>query len=414
MVLRQALESPGYTESDRDRFLNEPAKRLGRTEFARDRARIIHSFALRRLAAKTQVAVPWLADFPRTRLSHSLECAQVGRELGWALGADPDLMEGACLAHDIGHPPFGHNGEDALNAVSQECGGFEGNAQSFRLLVRLEAKTVDELGRSVGLNLTRASLDAATKYPWPREVNNKKFGVYDDDQEIFNWVRIGAPSRRQSMEAQIMDWSDDVAYSVHDLEDALVTGHVKLETLSDDVADLYAVAQGSYMSDMTEGEAEDALAVLQALSCWPKNYDGSHRHLARLKDLASQLVGRFALAAESATRDQYGDGPLTRYNANLVVPRAQRIEVAILKSIATFYVINAAASQERYADQQIVIKALVEMVLEQAPASLDSFFLDDWKRATNYEEKLRVVVDQVASLTDPGAYALHAILGSLR
>ena len=107
MVLRQAHEAPGYSPSDRDRFLHEPAKRGGRTEFARDRARIIHSFALRRLAAKTQVAVPWLTDFPRTRLSHSLECAQVGRELGAALGADPDLMEGACLAHDIGHPPFG-------------------------------------------------------------------------------------------------------------------------------------------------------------------------------------------------------------------------------------------------------------------------------------------------------------------
>ena len=414
MVLRQALESPGYSDRDRDRFLSEPAKRLGRTEFARDRARIIHSFALRRLAAKTQVAVPWLADFPRTRLSHSLECAQVGRELGWALGADPDLMEGACLAHDIGHPPFGHNGEDALNAISDSCGGFEGNAQSFRLLVRLEAKTVDSSGRSVGLNLTRASLDAATKYPWPRALNLRKFGVYDDDQEVFDWVRIDAPVGRQSMEAQIMDWSDDVAYSVHDLEDALVTGHVKLEHLSDDLADLFAVVHDTYMEDMTEREAQDALAALQALSCWPKNYDGSHRHLARLKDLASQLVGRFALAAESATRDQYGDGPLTRYNGNLVVPRAQRIEVAILKSIATYYVINAAASQERYADQQIVIKDLVEMVLSQAPTSLDSFFLDDWSSATSEAQKLRVVVDQVASLTDPGAYALHAKLKSLR
>jgi len=414
MVLRQAQESPGYSDRDRDRFLSEPAKRLGRTEFARDRARIIHSFALRRLAAKTQVAVPWLADFPRTRLSHSLECAQVGRELGWALGADPDLMEGACLAHDIGHPPFGHNGEDALNAVSETCGGFEGNAQSFRLLVRLEAKTVDGSGRSFGLNLTRASLDAATKYPWPRSLNLRKFGVYDDDQEVFDWVRIGAPVGEQSMEAQIMDWSDDVAYSVHDLEDALVTGHVKLEHLSDDLADLFAVAHDSYMGDMTEREAQDALAALQALSCWPKNYDGSHRHLARLKDLASQLVGRFALAAESATRDQYGDGPLTRYNGNLVVPRAQRIEVAILKSIATYYVINAAASQERYAYQQIVIKELVEMVLSQAPASLDSFFLDDWSHALSEAQKLRVVVDQVASLTDPGAYALHAKLKSLR
>jgi dGTPase len=414
MVLRQAQESVGYSDSDRDRFLSEPAKRLGRTEFARDRARIIHSFALRRLAAKTQVAVPWLADFPRTRLSHSLECAQVGRELGWALGADPDLMEGACLAHDIGHPPFGHNGEDALNAVSEGCGGFEGNAQSFRLLVRLEAKTVDESGRSVGLNLTRASLDAATKYPWPRAVNLRKFGVYDDDQEVFDWVRIGAPVGRQSMEAQIMDWSDDVAYSVHDLEDALVTGHVKLEHLSDDLDELFGVAHDTYMEDMTQPEAQEALASLQALSCWPKNYDGSHRHLARLKDLASQLVGRFALTAESATRDQYGDGALTRYNANLVVPRAQRIEVAILKSIATFYVINAAASQVRYADQQVVIKELVEMVMAQAPASLDSFFLDDWARASDGSQKLRVVIDQVASLTDPGAYALHAKLKSLR
>jgi dGTPase len=322
-------------------------------------------------------------------------------------------MEGACLAHDIGHPPFGHNGEDALNAVSQECGGFEGNAQSFRLLVRLEAKTVDDSGKSVGLNLTRASLDAATKYPWPRAINNRKFGVYDDDQEIFNWVRAGAPAGRQSMEAQIMDWSDDVAYSVHDLEDALVTGHVKLENLSDDLPELFDVAKNSYMSNLTEEEAQAALVSLQALSCWPKNYDGSHRALARLKDLASQLVGRFALAAESATRDQYGDGALTRYNANLVVPRAQRIEVAILKSIATFYVINAAASQERYAEQQVVVKELVEMVYAKAPQSLDSFFLHDWREAQSDTQKLRVVVDQVASLTDPGAYALHAKLGSL-
>ncbi|MEI6041281.1 MAG: dNTP triphosphohydrolase, partial [Actinomycetes bacterium] len=201
MVLKAAVENAGYNDADRERFLDEPAKRLGRTEFARDRARIIHSFALRRLAAKTQVAVPWATDFPRTRLSHSLECAQVGRELGAALGADPDLMEGACLAHDIGHPPFGHNGEEALDKLAESCGGFEGNAQSFRLLVRLEAKTVDANGISLGLNLTRASLDGATKYPWPRSNGVKKFGVYDDDQDIFNWVRKGAPQGAQSFEA---------------------------------------------------------------------------------------------------------------------------------------------------------------------------------------------------------------------
>jgi len=410
MVLRAATEHSGYSDSDRERFLDEPAKRLGRTEFARDRARIIHSFALRRLAAKTQVAVPWATDFPRTRLSHSLECAQVGRELGAALGADPDLMEGACLAHDIGHPPFGHNGEEALNEVAQDCGGFEGNAQSFRLLVRLEAKTVDANGISLGLNLTRASLDSATKYPWPRSVNLNKFGVYDDDLTVFNWVRNGAPAGVQSFEAQIMDWSDDVAYSIHDLEDALVSGQVKLHDLNNDLSEIHKIATNNYMSGISLAEAEDALKNLQQLSCWPKDYDGSHRALARLKDLASQLVGRFALAAERETRDRYGDGDLTRYHANLVVPRAQRVEVALLKSIAWFYIINAEHSVKRYDDEQILIKELVEKVLKNAPETLESFFLQDWQRATTDQQRLRVVIDQVASLTDPGARALHARL----
>jgi len=410
MVLRAATEHAGYSNSDRERFLDEPAKRLGRTEFARDRARIIHSFALRRLAAKTQVAVPWATDFPRTRLSHSLECAQVGRELGAALGADPDLMEGACLAHDIGHPPFGHNGEEALNEVAQDCGGFEGNAQSFRLLVRLEAKTVDAKGISLGLNLTRASLDSATKYPWPRSVNLNKFGVYDDDQTVFNWVRIGSPEGVQSFEAQIMDWSDDVAYSVHDLEDALVSGQVKLHDLNNDLSEIHKIATNNYMSGVSLAEAEEALKNLQQLSCWPKDYDGSHRALARLKDLASQLVGRFALAAERETRDRYGDGDLTRYHANLVVPRAQRVEVALLKSIAWFYIINAKHSVKRYDDEQILIKELVEKVFKNAPETLETFFLQDWQRATTDQQRLRVVIDQVASLTDPGARALHARL----
>ena len=412
MVLKAAHEHPGYSDHDRERFLDEPAKRLGRTEFARDRARIIHSFALRRLAAKTQVEVPFETEFPRTRLSHSLECAQVGRELGAALGADPDLMEGACLAHDIGHPPFGHNGEEALNEVALACGGFEGNAQSLRLLVRLEAKTVDEDGDSIGLNLTRASLDAATKYPWPRAVNARKFGVYDDDLEIFNWMRTGAPEGAQSFEAQIMDWSDDVAYSVHDLEDALVSGQVKLGGLTNDLPELFAVAQSTYLSDITRDEANEALLNLQQLSCWPKSYDGSHRALARLKDLASQLVGRFALAAESRTREEYGAGNLTRYSANLIVPRAQRVEVAILKAMAGFYIINAQSSQKRYNDQQVLIAELVEALTRTAPASLDSFFLQDWSAATSDSEKLRVVIDQVASLTDPGAIALHAKLSA--
>ena len=407
MVLRAAAEHPGYTPADRERFFDEPAKRGGRTEFARDRARIIHSFALRRLAAKTQVAVPWATDFPRTRLSHSLECAQVGRELGAALGADPDLMEGACLAHDIGHPPFGHNGEEVLNQLAHSCGGFEGNAQSLRLLIRLEAKTVLVDGKSVGLNLTRASLDAATKYPWSRVVNAKKFGVYEDDLEIFNWYRSGVESGKTSIEAQIMDWSDDVAYSVHDMEDSLVSGQIKLDQLSNDLPKLFKVAKEMYLADITEVEMVIALTALQKISCWPRYYDGTHRSLARLKDLASQLIGRFAQAAEVATQEKYGDSNLTRYSANLVVPRAQRVEVALLKSMAGHYVINADTSQIRYGEQQKLLTELVEAILASAPATLEGFFLQDWQRAENDQQRVRVVIDQVASLTDPGAIALH-------
>ena len=402
-----------YSASDQERFLDEPAKRPGRTEFMRDRARVIHSAALRRLAAKTQVAVPWEIDFQRTRLSHSLECAQIGRELGESLGADPDLLETACLSHDLGHPPFGHNGEEALAEVAAPCGGFEGNAQSFRLLTRIEAKTVAPNGKSVGLNLTRASLDAATKYPWTSDHNPRKFGVYSDDAEIFTWMRQGAPDDRKCIEAQIMDWSDDCAYSVHDLEDAIFAGQVDVTNFERDFDILYKEMVSGYKSDATVEEAGHALIRLQKLSCWPLSFDRSHASLARLKDMTSQLIGRFVLAAENETRRVHGAGDLSRYNANLEIPREQVIEVDFLKAVAGHYLINADASQERYAKQQTVIRELVDMLYSD-PGEINPIFADDWRDASSDAARLRVVIDHIASLTDPGAYALHDHLRNRR
>lgn len=399
-----------YSQHDQERFLDEPAKRAGRTEFMRDRARVIHSAALRRLAAKTQVAVPWENDFQRTRLSHSLECAQIGRELGESLGADPDLQDTACLAHDLGHPPFGHNGEEALASIATEFGGFEGNAQSFRLLVRLEAKTIDGVGKSMGLNLTRASLDGATKYPWPRSHNLRKFGVYDDDVAVFDWMRKGAPVHKKCIEAQIMDWSDDCAYSVHDLEDAIFANQISVKNFETDFEDLYSVMVRDYGSNASQQEAVDAHKRLSALSAWPHYYDGTLRSLARLKDSTSQLIGRFVLAAELETRKVHGDGPLSRYGADLEIPREQIVEVDFLKAIAGHYLINAAHSQDRYAKQQVIICELVEMLRARAPQELDSFFLKSWNEAGDEIARMRVIIDQVAALTDPGAYALHARL----
>ncbi|MEU3661744.1 deoxyguanosinetriphosphate triphosphohydrolase [Streptomyces sp. NPDC032940] len=411
-----------YDPTSVARYAPEPDKRPGRTAFQRDRARVLHSSALRRLAGKTQVVTPgegnpmWDAS-PRTRLTHSLECAQVGRELGAALGCDPDLVEAACLSHDLGHPPFGHNGEAALNEFAEDCGGFEGNAQSLRLLTRIEPKRFTDEG-SVGLNLTRAALDAATKYPWPRGAHptdpaSPKFGVYEDDLPVFTWLREGAPAGRACFEAQVMDWSDDVAYSVHDVEDGLHAGHIDPNCLLADPEReaVFEVAVGRYVPAGTDhAELAAALDRLLAQDWWPHGYDGSAVAQARLKDATSQLIGRFCLAAEAATRAAYGGGRLTRYTAELVVPRETRLECAVLKAVADRYVMQRAEQERLRADQRVVVAGLAEALTARAPEGLDPQFRALFGRAGDDRARKRVIVDQIASLTDASARSLHARL----
>lgn len=404
--------SPGYVAADEVRFVTEPAKRADRTAFARDRARILHSSALRRLAAKTQVLQAGTADFPRTRLTHTLEVAQVGRELGQSLGCDPDLVELGCLAHDLGHPPFGHNGEAELNRIAAGIGGFEGNAQTLRVLTRLESKTFDADGGSVGLNLTRAALDATVKYPWARDVNETKFGYYPDDEPIFRWVRAGAPEGRKCFEAQVMDWADDVAYSVHDVEDAVHSGHLDLATVarSPQRERLVQLCAQEYASDRTPADLGAALDRLVALKFWPRAYDGSQHSLAALKNLTSYLIGRFCQAADSATRAEFGEGPLTRYGANLLVPQDVRDEVAVLKAMAMLYVMQRAGAEAVYAEQRRVIAELADALTHAGADELEPWLRPAWAEAANDDQRLRVVVDQIASLTDTSVREWHSRL----
>jgi dGTPase len=397
-----------YDEHDAERWVAEPAKRPGRTAFARDRARVVHSAMLRRLAAKTQVVGPGTDDFVRNRLTHSLEVAQIGRELGNALGCDPDIVDTACLAHDLGHPPFGHNGERALDEAAAQIGGFEGNAQTLRLLSRLEAKTFAPDGRSVGLNLTRASLDAATKYPWPRRDGTGKFGVYDDDRAVFDWFRQPDAGERRCVEAQVMDFADDVAYSVHDVEDGIVAHTVDLAVVDADRASVWARVRDWYLPQATDAELDAAWERLTGSDYWPTApFDDSRRALAGLKDLTSQLIGRFCAAAEQGTHEAFGRRALIRYDADVIVPVETRAEIAVLKGIGVHYVLQSPDRQRRLPLQRELLAELVAALWKTAPAGLDAAFAADFDAAADDAARFRVVVDQVASLTDASAVAWH-------
>jgi dGTPase len=404
----------GYDAATRARRVVEPPKRaatgsIARGDFERDRARVLHSYAFRRLADKTQVVVPGEDDFPRTRLTHSLEVAQIGREIGAVLGCDPDLVDAAGLAHDIGHPPFGHNGEDALDAVSGDCGGFEGNAQTLRVLTRLEAKVVHPSGEPAGLNLCRATLDAACKYPWPRQPGSRKFGYYAEDEAAFVWLRTGAPENRRCLEAQVMDWADDVAYSVHDVEDGVHGGMIKLGDFDEAARERVCEVAATLYSARPPGELA---AVLDALLELPTlrdlaGYDGTAVAQAAAKRATSELVGRLAGAAITATRGRFGAGPFGRYDADLIVPDGVAAECALLKALAAHYVMSRPGAAERQAAQRRLLTELVAAVWDGAPQTLDRGLLAAWHSAGDDPGRLRVVIDQIAQLTDSSALIWH-------
>ncbi|MDO5503709.1 MAG: deoxyguanosinetriphosphate triphosphohydrolase, partial [Actinomycetia bacterium] len=293
-------------------------------------------------------------------------------------------------------------------------GGFEGNAQTLRILTRLEPKRSHGDGRPAGLNLTRASLDATTKYPWGRGEGpggTHKFGVYEDDREVFAWFRSDAPAMQRPIEAEVMDWADDVAYSVHDVEDAIASGRLDPRRLRDgiDVGGVLAVAAGVYATDLTSDDLGAALERVLASGAVPQTYDGSRRDQAALKDMTSRLIGRFVLAVEQATRTRHGEGALVRHEADLIVPIETRAECAVLKAVAAHFVMYADERVQIMSREREVIADLVRLIEADPLTRLDADLRADFTAATSDAAARRVIVDQVASLSDVRALALHRV-----
>ena len=262
---------------------------------------------------------------------------------------------------------------------------------------------MSEEGESHGLNLTRAALDAACKYPRTRTnpdgTVNRKYGCYDEDAEVLAWLREGHDDEHPSMEAQTMDWADDIAYSVHDVEDGIVSGRINLHVLWD-LVELAALAEkGARAFGGTPESLVDAADSLRQLPVVNRaaDFDHSLAGYADLKRMTSELVGRYVGATVGAT---VGEGVLGRQHGQLIIPPQAQAEVTLLKTIAVLYVMDLPTHLARQDRQRERIYRVFDYLTAGAPGSLDPMFRQWWEAAPDEAARQRVVVDQIASMTE--------------
>ena len=405
-----------------------------RTSFQRDHDRILYTSAFRRLAWVTQVVSSGEGEPFHNRLTHTLEVAQIGRRLAEHLlnkqpkeaqelgGVDPDVVEAAALAHDLGHPPFGHTVEKELDGLMRAAGvddGFEGNAQSFRIVAKLATRHVD----FPGLNLTRATLDAILKYPWLRQDDlperRRKWGAYVSEKEEFEWVRgEGVQDSRKSAEAELMDFADDIAYAVHDVEDFFRTGLIPLDRLfrNDDEVDSFL--NGAFSSLERNNQSvrfgkdvcKEVFKQLLETFRVTDPYAGTRQQRAILRTMTAGLI-RGCVTAIQLQVPSEADGRRVK------IGEQAEIELFILKQLTWHYVINSPALATQQYGQRRIIRELFAIFNNAAGSrELDIFpvsfresirqLIEDGRHHLA-KERVRVIADLLSGMTEQQIVAIH-------
>lgn len=410
---------------------HEAEAKDNRSPFQRDRDRILYSSAFRRLAGVTQVVAATEGHRFHNRLTHTLKVAQVARRLAERLsevqpqltqdlGLAPEVAEAAALAHDLGHPPFGHAGETVLDDLVKNKGvpdGFEGNPQSFRIVTKLALRFDDR----PGLNLTRATLDAILKYPWFRATEGRaeqKWGAYKSEEEDFLFAReTDAEPDKPSVEAQVMDRADDVAYAVHDVEDFFRAGLVPLDRLRTAEAErarfLEWVAQRWVRRTGNAPDIDELDNILEGiLTLFPITdpYTGTHAQRISLREFTSLLIGRYV---QNTTLS--GDG-------YVMLEAALAAEIDLLKELTWYYAIERRQLASQREGQGKLLSELFATLCETAESKTlvipDPFreYIEKIAGQTEEERRARTrfVADCIASLTEEEAIALHGRLTGTR
>lgn len=404
-----------------------------RTRAQRGRDRILYSLAFRRLSGVTQVVAAAEGAIFHNRLTHTLEVAQLGRRLAEKFlaenqrtadalgGIDPEVVEAAALAHDLGHPPFGHIGEKELDRLLRKHrvpDGFEGNAQTFRVVTQLALRS----DAFPGLDLTRATLNAILKYPWLRgksgTKSHEKFGAYRSELADFRWARrpYGA-DRRKSVEAELMDWADDIAYALHDLDDFYRAGLIPLDRLAtrdDEARDFLGRVFATWRArkedlPYPESDFERGFVLLRQLL--PKvAYDGTVRRAAGLRSLMTYCVYQYVNAIHLRV-------PKSPRQRRVRIDKDEDIQIRLLKQLTWQYVIRNPSLASQQFGQRRILADLFDILRDAADNNRDMLpkgyeeLLSQLERGASVSERralrFRITADIIAGMTEQQAIDMH-------